>query len=83
MLREITLKEAIERYIKGEDVKTLILFNGEEWENYEPGTLKDMFEGVRFLVDEKPEEHNAKPIGLDEPAAEDDFESEAEEMEIV
>lgn len=66
MLKEITIKDALERYMKGEDVKVLIPSPDapENWEEYAPALLGDMLKGMYYFTEE---------VKLPEPETEDDI----------
>lgn len=57
MLKEITLKQAMERYERGDrDILVLVAPEGTSaWEDYCPTMLSSVFERMRFLVDEAPD----------------------------
>lgn len=89
MLKEIDIIEALNRFMKDDDVKVLVPM-GEvgEWENYQAMMLSQLFDGVVFIADGPPthvREEVVKPketeiVFADEPPIEtDDTETEVTE----
>jgi len=72
MLREITDREAFDRYIQGEEVNILMPKRpNASWDEYEPITLSVILDGVRYLVETEDK--------TDEPDADQDDDEEAPE----
>ena len=77
MLKEISIKEALDRYMNGEEVKVLIPSpdDPENWEEYAPALLSDMLKGMFYFADEikLPESETTDEIVFtDEPPIETD-----------
>jgi len=89
MLKEISIKEALERYMNGEDVKVLIPSpdDPENWEEYAPALLGDMLKGMYYFTDEVklPEiDITGEIVFADEPPIEtDDTDPEVTEVTEV
>ena len=93
MLKEINVIEALNRFLKDDDVKVLVPM-GEvgEWENYQAMMLSQLFDGVVFIADGAPvhvREEVVKPketeiVFADEPPIEtDDTDPEVTEVTEV
>lgn len=72
MIKQISAKEALERYLSGEDVKVLQpIMDGCDWESYRTTFLSSLLDGNIYFADEVVEEEPKEPETVEETAQEE------------
>lgn len=72
MIKQISAKEALERYLSGEDVKVLQPIMDEcDWESYRTTFLSSLLDGNIYFADEVVEEEPNEPETVEETAQEE------------
>lgn len=66
MLKQISLKEAVNKLLKQEKVRCLVPAGSDEWTDMQPGFLNDYLEGMIFLAEEEQEAPQPKKKELDD-----------------